>query len=1048
MKPLVLTVSAFGPFAAETVIPLEQFGTGGLFLICGDTGAGKTTIFDAVTFALYGEASGSTRTPETLRSDFADPQTPTFVEMSFSHADKIYRVKRNPKYLRPKRSGNGFTTENADATLVRPDGTASSGAAAVTREITELLGLDCRQFRQTSMIAQGEFLKLLLADSEERARIFRSVFDTEVFRRLQEVLRRNALELEKNYRESARGLLQAVQTALPDGEILSDAALQECDRNGNVNAVPEMQKLLALSVQKDETDAEALNAAKEAARAETERMVAGMEAAKQLAEAFAGLAAAREKAQVFRAGAQQAAAQEEKLHAAERAETLVGAAYGDFLREQENGRRLTDTEKQNDSAVTEAEKKLAALAEERDVSRKAEPRRNELAAKITALNAALPDYGREQALTKEAETLRKELDEAAAKLKKLEERQKNLREAREALSKELETLADAEVKRLDCRTKTEAAEKKTRKLRQILGGIRAVRSMANDCKKEETAYAAAEAQYTRANETYLLAERAFFRAQAGLLAAELNDGEPCPVCGSRQHPEPARLPESAPDEAALNRMKAETERLRESLKQAGLRVKEAQTRYSADRKNLRLSAEEVLEDLTGCSSVNALEALTQEALRSAQEESKSLQSLAAGLDAQCRRREECAAQGKQTEKQLSEAEESQKQISRQAGELSENLNGKEAEARTLRERLAYPSQKEALQALAQMETEAALLAEKLEQTEKAYRACEMELGTARAVLEETRKNLSSSRERLSECREILKKSLAEAGFQTEEEFLAARMPAGETEVLRQKLTKLRDERRSAQEELDRLEKQTAGKTPPDAEALNLRLREAKDAEQKAEALLRQTQMRLENNRRVSAVLTQELKRREKLQADYEDALDLSETANGGLTGKLKLSFEQYVQAAYFNRILQEANRRLDGMTAGRYLLLRRQAATDLRTRFGLDIDVLDRYTGKVRDVRSLSGGESFKASLSLALGVSDVVQSRSGGVRIETMFIDEGFGTLDDESRRQAVATLNALALGSRLVGIISHVAELKEQIGRQIVVQKGVSGSRVKLLK
>lgn len=322
MKPLNLVVCAFGPYAGRTEIPLHKFGSGGLFLICGATGAGKTTIFDAITFALYGEASGSTRTADTLRSDFADPSAKTFVDLTFTHAGKLYRVVRNPRYLRPKRKG-GMTTENADAALTRPDGSVCSGASAVTREIVQLLGIDCKQFRQTSMIAQGEFLKLLLADSAERSDIFRRVFDTGLYRRIQDLLRTRSQELSAQMNENARAILQDAGAIRPDGNFLTADTLAEFSAENDVHLAPQMLKQLSASIEAERKTAEQVSVGRNAARAETEKLAAQIAAAEQVNRAFDELKSTKQKALGLKELSQTMANTEAKIRAAEQAQAQV-----------------------------------------------------------------------------------------------------------------------------------------------------------------------------------------------------------------------------------------------------------------------------------------------------------------------------------------------------------------------------------------------------------------------------------------------------------------------------------------------------------------------------------------------------------------------------------------------------------------------------------------------------------------------------------------------------------------------------------------------------
>jgi exonuclease SbcC len=436
----------------------------------------------------------------------------------------------------------------------------------------------------------------------------------------------------------------------------------------------------------------------------------------------------------------------------------------------------------------------------------------------------------------------------------------------------------------------------------------------------------------------------------------------------------------------------------------------------------------------------------EEARAALREKQEKLAERLVSLRAQCERKAWLEGQRKKTEILLEEAEDTAKRAEEQRNRLQAALESKKSEEEALRGTLAFPSAEEAQKALAAWKAELRAIKESLEQAEQAHRSCENDLSAAKAVLAGSAAELDSQAAREREAQHEYAEKRAAAGFVSEGDYLAARLPEERAEELRQALESYREECVRVRETAGRLEQTTAGKQPEDIGALRQVLVQAQAGETEADETLRGISLRLDGNRRCAGQLKRSLEQRAKLNKAYESALDLDRTANGSLPGRQRLNFEQFVQAAYFNRILEQANLRLSEMTNGRYELRRREEATDLRVRFGLDLDVMDYYTGCPRDVKSLSGGESFKASLALALGLSDVVQSGSGGVRIETMFIDEGFGSLDDESRRQAINTLSKLAGGGRLVGIISHVSELKEQIDRQIVVRRGMTGSTLQL--
>ena len=1046
MKPVLLVMNAFGPYAGRTEVPFEKLGSEGIFLVCGDTGAGKTTIFDAVTFALYGEPSGSTRTADSLRSNFADPAEKTFAELTFIHRGGSYRVKRNPRYLRPKRGG-GTTQEAADAELVFPDGRVVSGATAVTREVETLMGIDCRQFRQTSMIAQGEFLRLLLAGSSERADIFRRVFDTGLYLRVQANLKERAQKLGERMSENARSVLQDAASAHPDGAALTKEALAEFAEQGNVNLAETLLASIAASVGADEKRAAEAEVAKQKQKELASGLTVRLAEAKQRNATFDDLEQARAREAELKSREPEVEADEKRLRLAEQAQNLVLPARQSYLREKEAADGLRRSAAETERKIATLTEQLAALAARREAECAKEPRRTELEAKTAGLSAALPQYEAVRGAETEEKRLAKELEAADAACRAAAEKREALKTSLEASARELETLRGADAGLAACRAEekeeahAEAAEEAVgRQAGEVLAGHDAWQKL----RKE---YDAAEAKFLGASRRAEEADAVFLREQAGLMAAKLADGEPCPVCGSTAHPCPAEATRGAPNEAEVRRLKAESEVLREELKQAGLRTQEAKTAYESNRANLRAAAEAALGDLADCSTVRELQVRASAAASASAEKRKALAEKIASLQRQCERKAKLEERRKAEERISNEADTAAQNAEERRGALRTSFGAKQSEVRTLRGALEFPSEVEAQKALASWGAELQALRESLEKAEEAHRACGNDLAAAKALRESVAGQLAEQAARAERQRRAYEEKRAAAGFASEEEYLAARLGPEQAEALRKKLEAFREERLRVRETAGRLEKATAGQKREDTGALSEALRRAQEAEAEADGALREVALRLDANRWCAERMKNSLGERAELTAAYEAALDLDRTANGQLAGHQHQNFEQFVQAAYFGRVLTQANLRLSEMTNGRYELRRREEATDLRVKFGLDLDVMDYYNGCLRDVKSLSGGESFKASLALALGLSDVVQAGSGGVRIETMFIDEGFGSLDDESRRQAIAALSRLAGGGRLVGIISHVTELREQIDRQIVVSRGLTGSTLRVV-
>lgn len=1048
MKPLNLIMSAFGPYADKVTVPLHELGSSGLFLITGDTGAGKTTIFDAISFALFGEVSGSTRTPDTLRSDFAAPETKTYVELEFSHMGKTYRITRNPKYMRPKKNGGGFTVQPADAALYLPGGAVSTGNTDVTRRIIALLGIDHMQFKQIAMIAQGEFLKLLLAESSQRAEIFRRVFGTGVYQRMQKILKSEEMELKNQYDDSTRAILQSAANITPDSKNSNYELLTSYIKENNINRIPEILKMLSELIAADGKAAENLTVSLSELKKGTESAIMQIATGKQLNAAFSDLEKAQKLNAELKIREKEMAVCSEKVKAAEKALNIVFPAQKAYLREKEAEKQLAERIIGLKQKIKAAGEKLTGLNSALEKEKAKEPQREELSGKIGGLTAAMPEYAKAENLRAQAAELEKKLSLNQKKYADLLQRKNDIQNRKEKLEAELEGLKDAEVQRLSGENQSRAADERCGKLKEIAASLKKIRRVANGCEILKKKYLEAESEYSAANRAYEAAEMAFFREQAGILASGLREGQPCPVCGSVLHPQAARLSPDAPDETELRRLKSEKDSLRDTLQTDGQDLKSNEAKVKSDSENLQKTVSDVLGGIIDIKDFCALENKVKDELKTFGDKKQMLNQTLLKLKEKCERKIKCESEQKLTARLLEEAGKEADTLKERISTDKTALEAKKAEAAGIQGALAYQSEELAKKAVSGWTAEFNDMKQMLSKAEKDYSECKNELDSAAAVLSDNQKKQETALAQTEKARLEYAEKTRSAGFNFEDEYLSALLTQEQIDSLSGQVTGFRDECRSAGETLLRLTEETKGKSLANIEKLEQKLSEMKRAQTENDKALREILIRCENNKKISERIGSALDGRKKLEAEYGSVRRLSRTANGELTGKQKLDFEQFVQAYYFKRVLNESDKRLSKMTNGRFVLLRREGAADLRSQSGLEIDVLDNYTGKIRSVKSLSGGESFKASLSLALGLSDVVQSSAGGVCIETMFIDEGFGSLDTESRRQAVATLADLTRGDRLVGIISHVSELKEQIDKQIVIQKGIAGSTVKIVR
>ena len=912
MRPLKLTMSAFGPYAGVMELDFGTLGTGGLYLITGDTGAGKTTIFDAISFALFGEASGGSREPGMLRSKYADPATPTEVTLTFRYAGKEYTITRNPDYMRPKGRGEGLTKQTAGATLTSPDGHLVTKPKEVNAAIRDILGLDREQFAQVAMIAQGDFLKLLLADTKERQKIFRNIFHTNLYVELQDQLSKQANKVKYQWEDVQDSIRQYI-----DGILYSE-------ESGHADIIRQAKEG-SLPIAEVLTPLDGLLKVDAASRDALEENLQKTDAALEETVALLTKAEAREKIK------QDLAKVEEK-------ETSTKALL----------------QKSQESLEAEQAKK---------------PRQEQLAKEITAIDLTLPDYDRltelEAALIRAEALGRKAGSDSAL----LSESKARLTAEINALREErgtLETIGAEKEKLL--RQKQERQQKRDA-LQKLLADMAAYHSQRKIWETAQALYLAASEQSTRFLAEYDAKNKAFLDEQAGIIALRLEAGLPCPVCGSIHHPAPAVMAAAAPTEADVKKARTAYEKTARDTERASAAAAREKGRTAGMEEALRKQAGALL-DLDDIGQAEA----------AARNMDAGLTASLEGLDAEIRRiargqerKELLDALIPRKEKELSAAEEKLTGAKEQLASAAASAQSLTEQLAGLRERLAFNSRAAALAQRNALAALAASLQAALESAEKAYADCKEELAA------------------LAASAAALKKQLTES-TQTDMQAL-----------LEEKNT-LTGQRAAI------LKEQKAVHTRLTANAASRKNIFTKSAELSA------------------------------LEEKQKWLRALSDTANGTIRGKEKIMLETYIQTTYFDRIVARANVRLMKMTGGQYDLKRRKTADTMRGQTGLELDVIDHYNGTERSVKTLSGGESFKASLALALGLSDEVQM-STGIQLDTLFVDEGFGSLDPESLNQASNTLAGLTEGDRLVGIISHVAELKERIDKQIVVTKEKSG-------
>ena len=920
MRPNQLIMSAFGPYAGKVVVDLDELGENGLYLITGDTGAGKTTIFDAITYALFGGASGDNRETSMFRSKYAEPETPTEVELYFTCNHKKYYIKRNPEYDRPKSKGEGFKTEKANAELHYPDGRVISKLKEVNNAVIEILGIDRNQFAQIAMIAQGDFLKLLLASTDDRKKIFQKLFKTQNYYTLQEKLKAESAKLGHEYEAIKSSIAQYVSGILCDEENVS--YIEVCHAKNGERTTDEIVALLEKLIAEDE----------------------GVE--KQVAED-------KEKRQ-------------KELDAVKikitKAEDMI-AAKADF-------------EKNEAETNAESEKEIVCKEKLKEEEEKL-PKVKELTEKTAEIKALLPDYDEcieKQKLFDQNKSL---IDASHKKTEKTEIYIKALSEEILALTEErkaIEHIGEEKLK-LEAEKKKHMEDKeKLEKLKKEIGDSEVLLKKASD------AYAAYQEKYHAAEAVdALLREktRIYLEAQAGILAETLEENKPCPVCGSTTHPKVAVKPLDVPDKEELDALQEQKNQAEEAANQA--RAEAGRQKGASDEKEEGVRKEIRL--LLGDVSLENAKTVIAEKISEADALIAVLHQKLKDVQAKIERKEKL-------EKIIPEKNDALEKAKNELIEIKDAVKEKTIENEALQKRIAELKAKFVFAAKTEAEQQIAVWNHEIKEIQKAY--------------EEAVQAVNRNKEKL-------------VSLKAAKEEIQKRMGSGtDIDLEQEKETKARLE----------------------------------ESQAKLDAKAKTVHSRKTTNQSVLAHLLQRLAEIKAVEEKWTWMKALSNTANGNISGKEKIMLETYIQMNYFERILNRANTRLMVMSGGQYELKRRKEAENNRSQSGLELDVLDHYNGSLRSVKTLSGGESFKASLSLALGLSDEIQSSAGGIRLDTMFVDEGFGSLDEESLEQAIRALHSLAEGNRLVGIISHVNELKIKIDKQIVVTKEkTGGSKVKIV-
>lgn len=1009
MKPLILTMQAFGPFAGRERVDFTLLGERALFLIHGPTGAGKTTLLDAICFALYGDTSGGEREARAMRSDHAAQDLATEVELEFSLGPERYRVTRSPAQQRPKKRGEGMVEAKPEAQLDRQVGgewkSVASQPQKVTEAARELLGFDSAQFRQVIVLPQGRFRELLVARSDEREAILQTLFRTEICRALADELKRRARALEDAGRDNRTRRDELLRYAGHDTlEALTahrgELAAEHVRLQTGEAPAREREAAARAALERGRNVAQMLRERDEAAQAE-----------RALSEVAATIDAQRRELEAARKAAALCALEEVRTQAA-RAADDAARRHGEWIA------KLEEVTRAHTDAATRLASETARAPERETLA----GRQRELEALVKPVAELAGAQSRQAAAHKQREAAQAASTQAEQALAAQHERAQKHRSEREQVSAQA-VRVEALAHRLREANALRERQERLEQARKVLTQSEAELERAVDAVTKAEA-AQVEAQY-RLDEV----EHAWVAAQAGRLATALEVGAPCPVCGSTDHPVLAVLTDDV-SEAAL-RSARDAVRTVAAARDAVLTQRHAADKLAGEQ---RAVVEELQRGAQSPQDAPPDPAALQAELLAAQNAARrlvELDSVLPQLEQALRDLEAALTQRKlalsTAERELTEAAADLRVLQQAVPEALREPVRLQAET----ERLAV--QRKALDAALSQATESAKSAENaLVAARAAEQGAQAELGRARKDAEAAQARFAAA--------------LVQAGFADEAAWCAVLREPDAMEAVAAAIRAHDESRAAISARLGRAQTAAEGLQPPDMEALQLAANEAAQALEGAVLAIRDAAGRVEATDRTLKAIAELAEAAGEVERQYAVLGRLAEVAAGN--NPLRMTFQRFVLATLLDEVLEAASLRLTRMSRNRFELRRVRGVTDLRSAGGLELEVFDHYTGTSRPAATLSGGEGFLASLSLALGLADVVQSRSGGIRMETLFIDEGFGTLDPESLDFALRTLIDLQQAGRLVGVISHVAELRERMDVRLEVVAGAAGSTLRIVR
>ncbi len=1046
MKPLQLTMSAFGSYGGKETVDFEKIGHG-IFLITGDTGAGKTTVFDAVTFALFGETSGQKREPSMMRSQYGADDQETYVSLKFSQGGEKYEITRSPSYTRisKRRNKNGeypAVPVPAKASLLLPDGSEYAGSLRdINQKIQEIVGVDQNQFSQIAMIAQGDYLRLLHASSRERKEIFSRIFNTGIYSRIQMKLKEQNNLLYDSMEDNRKMCFHELENV----ELLEESLYEDSWRellDFKETKTEEIQSLLDSILEEIKKKEQALSEERDQNGKLLSKVEGQLSRAEEVNRLFDGLVQAKVHLDILEGQKEQWLELTERLKEAVRAEKANGPETQFLDKKQEyeaavkRGQQLEKELEDMALALFSAEKEAK---ETRVVSAEEVPK---LSVYIDRLKEAMPLYARWKAVEKASGERKREEEEAEKSFCKIEAELSRLKE-RLSLNEAMQEQAEKKAGNLPEVKQKKAGLVERQQAMEYLEKA-AMEEAAADKRKEKCQEAAllTQREYEQAERHYNARFQEFLALQAGIMARELTEGNPCPVCGSTHHPMKAELTDGAVTQEEVEQAKKarnQAEERRSQAAQAAVRALEVfrhqkellegeeekwfGASFPQEQLKLRLSDEK-----------SRMGALLQEVEKEEQEALEADRLLRKLLEE--KRSDRSRLEELELEKTKAMKDWQQKQVNK-AAVL--------AEMDQVKKLLPYPEEEKAIEELERFQKRKEELLRAEEQADKRFRDIQDKVREKKVRLASEKESEERWRLAMEQAYDAFRSILSALGFSGEEEYRRARQTPETMREWEQETGNYEKECLKARTVYSQYEAQTKGCERIETEQWKEQAEILKEEQKQLHA--RAARVTAIGSRAFQAAenLMRLWKEREQLEETYRLYHTLFQTANGKMTGSASLDFQTYVQRQYFNQMIHAANKRLDVMTDGQFLLQCRDLDTlGKQGEVGLDLDVYTMATDKVRDVKTLSGGESFLAALAMALGMADIIQNTAGNVSMDALFIDEGFGSLDEESRLKAVRILQELAGERRLIGIISHVTELKEQIGKKLLVKKTEKGSKI----